>query len=156
MSAMSNFLENALLDWLIRGQAIGITGASAAAGTGLSTVYIALYTSAPSDTGPGTEVTGGAYARPSVACSLANFAGTQGAGTTTVSTGNTGQTSNNTVITFPPPSANWGTITHMAICDALTAGNMLLWGALTAPKTVNSGDAAPQFSAGALTFQLDN
>ena len=47
MAAMSDFMENKLIDWLFRAQAIGITGASAAAGTGPSTLYVGLFTANP-------------------------------------------------------------------------------------------------------------
>lgn len=156
MAAMSDFLENKIIDWYFRAQAIGITGASAAAGTGPTSLYVALLTAAPSDTGGGTEVTGGAYARVAVTSSLANWAGTQAAGSTTASTGNSGTTSNNAAITFPAPTANWGTITHFAIYDASTGGNPQYYGALSTSKTVNNGDAAPQFAAGTLSIQIDN
>lgn len=152
MSAMSDFLENKIIDWLLRGQAIGITGASAAAGTGPTSVYVGLLTAAPSDAGGGTEVTGGSYARVTVASSMANWAGTQSAGSTVASSGTGGQTSNNGAIVFPAPTANWGTITHFGIYDASSAGNLLIWGALTVSKNVNNGDAAPQFNAAALTI----
>jgi hypothetical protein len=152
MSALSDFAENKLIDWLLRGQAIGITGASAAAGTGPTNTYIALLTAAPSDAGGGTEVTGGSYARVTYASTLANWAGTQGAGTTVASSGTGGQTSNNNAITFPAPTANWGTVTHFAMYDASSGGNLLFWAALTASKTINNGDAAPSFAAAALTI----
>ncbi len=156
MAAMSDFLENKLIDWLLRAQAIGITGASAAAGTGPTSVYVALLTAAPSDTGGGTEVTGGSYARVAVVSSLANWAGTQSAGSTSASSGTSGTTSNNNAITFPSPTANWGVVTHIAIYDASSSGNLLFWGALSVSKTVNNGDAAPSFAAAALSIQLDN
>ena len=156
MAAMSDFLENKMLDWLFRGQAIGITGASAAAGTGPTALFVGLLTAAPTDSTTGTEVTGGAYARVSVSSALANWAGTQAAASTVASSGATGTTSNNGVITFPAPTANWGVVTHFAIYDALTAGNLLIHGALTVSKTINNGDAAPSFAAAALTFQIDN
>lgn len=153
---MSNFLENKLIDWLLRAQAIGITGATAAAGTGPATVYVGLFTSSPSDTGGGTEVSGGSYARQAVTSSLANWAGTQSAASTTASTGTTGTTSNNNAITFPAPTANWGVITAIGIYDAVTTGNLLFWAPLSASKTVNSGDAAPSFVAASLTIQIDD
>lgn len=156
MAAMSDFLENKIIDWLLRGQAIGITGASAAAGTGPTSTYMGLLTAAPSDTGGGTEVTGGSYARVTVASSLANWAGTQAAASTVASSGNTGTTSNNGAITFPGPTANWGVVTHIGIYDATSAGNLLFWAALTTSKTINNGDAAPSFSAAALSLQIDN
>ncbi len=156
MAALSDFVENKLIDFLFRGQALGITGASAAAGTGPTNLYVALLTAAPSDTGGGTEVSGGSYARVTVASSLANWAGTQSAGSTTTSTGTGGTTSNNNAITFPAPTANWGTVTHVGIYDASSGGNLVAQAALTTSKTVNNGDAAPSFAAGALTFQIDN
>jgi len=145
MGSKSDYLENKYLDWLLRGQTF----------TPPATVYIALYTANPSDSGGGTEVSGGSYARVAVASSLANWAGTQGAGTTAASSGSGGQTSNNNVITFPAPTANWGVITGMAIMDAASGGNELYWSALTANKTVNNGDAAPTFPAGSLTITED-
>lgn len=156
MAALSDFAENKIIDFLFRGQALGITGASAAAGTGPTNIYVALYTANPTDSTAGTEVTGGSYARVTVASSLANWAGTQGAGTTTASSGTTGTTSNNNAITFPAPTANWGVVTGAALLDASSGGNILAYGALTVNKTVNNGDAAPSFPAGSLTFQLDN
>lgn len=156
MAAMSDFLENKLIDFLFRGQALGITGASAGAGTGPTTLYFGLFTANPTDTGGGTEVTGGSYARVAVTSSMANWAGTQAAASTVASSGTSGTTSNNAAITFPAPTANWGTITGLAIFDASTGGNMLLWSALTTNKTVNNGDAAPSFAAAAFTYQIDN
>ncbi len=158
MAAMSDFLENKLIDWLFRGQAIGITGASAAAGTGPTALFVALLTAAPSDTGGGTEVTGGSYARVSVPSNMTvtGWAGTLAAGSTAASSGSSGTTSNNSPVTFPAPTANWGVCTHFGIYDAVTGGNLLIWGALTTPKTVNNLDAAPSFVAAALTFQIDN
>lgn len=156
MAAMSDKLENSIIDWFFRGQAIGLTGASAGAGTGPTSLYVALLTAAPSDAGGGTEVSGGSYARVAVASSLANWAGTQAAASTTASTGTSGTTSNNGAITFPAPTANWGVVTHFGIYDAASGGNLLFWGALTASKTINNGDAAPSFAAAQLSIQIDN
>ncbi len=130
MSAMSDFLENKLVDQLFRGQSAPTT----------STLYVGLLTAAPSDSGGGTEVSGGSYARVAVTSSLANWAGTQGAASTTASSGTSGQTSNNAAITFPTPSATWGTVTHFGIYDAASGGNLLIWGALTIAKTINQAD----------------
>lgn len=146
MAALSDYLENKIIDYVLRAQAF----------TAPATVYVALFTANPSDTGGGTEVSGGSYARVSVSSSLANWAGTQSAGSTTASTGTGGTTSNNGAITFAAPTANWGTITGMGVFDASTSGNLLFYSALTTNKTVNNGDAAPSFAAAALTFQIDN
>lgn len=104
------------------------------------------------EAGTFTEATGGSYARASVVCSLANFAGTQSAGSTTASTGTGGQTSNNAAIAFAAPTGNWGLIFGHFFADASSAGNALCYTALTTPKTVNSGDSAPQFNSGTLTL----
>ena len=151
MSQMTDFLENTLVDVLLRGRSATINGKTLSWSVA-PTLYLALFTAAPADAGGGTEVTGGSYARAAVACSLANWAGTQSAGSTLASSGTGGQTSNNAAIAFPAPTANWGTITHFAIMDAASGGNMLLWGALTQSKTVNNGDAAPQFNTAQLTL----
>jgi hypothetical protein len=155
MAGKSDFLENKFIDWFFRAQAAGITGATAAAGTGPATLYVALLTAAPSDTGGGTEVTGGSYARVAVTSTLTAWAGTQSAGSTTASSGTGGQTSNNAAITFPAPTANWGVCTHLGIYDAATTGNLLYWVALTVSKTINNADAAPSFAIGALTVTED-
>ncbi len=146
MAALTDYLENRLIDWLLRGQSF----------TAPTTVWVGLFTANPSDSGGGTEVSGGSYARVSVTSSLANWAGTQSAGSTTASSGTSGTTSNNGTITFPAPTANWGTITGVGIFDASSGGNLLLFGALSANKTVNNGDASPTFPAAALSFQIDN
>lgn len=140
MSAMSDYLENKMIDQLFRGQTAPTT----------STLYVALLTAAPSDSGGGTEVSGGAYARVAVTSSLANWAGTQSAGSTTASSGTGGQTSNNIAITFPTPSATWGTATHFGIYDASTGGNLLFHGALSIAKTINESDTVT-FPVGTLS-----
>ena len=141
MSAMSDFLENKLIDQLFRGQTAPTT----------TTLYVGLLTAAPSDSGGGTEVSGGSYARVSVASSLANWAGTQAAASTVASSGTGGQTSNNAASTFPTPAATWGTVTHFGIYDAASAGNLLFWGALTISKTINQADTVT-FPAASLSI----
>lgn len=143
MSNLTNYGENKLVDAILRGQALGAP----------ATLYFALYTSDPTETGAaGTEVSGGAYARVAVTASLANFSGTQSAGSTVASSGTSGVSSNNAVITFPTPTANWGSITHFAVLDAASGGNSWIYGALTQAKTVNNGDPAPSFPIASLTF----
>lgn len=144
--AMANYLENKLVDALLRGQSYTMP----------TTTYAALATTAGSDAACGTEVSGGSYARVAVTSSLANWAGTQSSGSTVASSGTSGTTSNNNAITFPAPTGNWGSIVEVCVFDASSGGNVLFRTALTASKTVNNGDAAPSFAAGALTFQIDN
>jgi hypothetical protein len=143
--ALSDYLENKLIDHVFRGQAY----------TAPTTIYVALFTSACSDAAGGTEVSGGSYARPGLAASLANWAGTQSAGSTVASSGTGGTTSNNAAINFATPSAGWGTVTHIGLMDASTSGNLLVCTALTVSKTINLGDTV-SFPAASLTNQIDN
>ncbi len=144
--ALSDYLENKIVDAMLRGQTYTMP----------ATVYFALATSSGSDAACGTEVSGGSYARVAVTSSLANWAGTQSTGSTTASTGTSGTTSNNTTITFPAPTANWGSVVEYCVFDASTSGNLLWRTSLTVSKTINNGDSAPSFAAGAATFQIDN
>ena len=141
MAALSNYLENQLVDHVFRGQTFSSTAPAS--------FWVALYTAAPSDAGGGTEVTGNNYARVSVSRSLTAWAGTQSAGSTVASSGTGGVTSNNAAITFPTPSGSWGTVTHFGILDAVTGGNLLFHGALTVSQTINTGNTV-SFAAGQL------
>jgi len=108
----------------------------------MPTAYIGLSTADPLDTGAGlAEPTGGAYARVSTASTDWNAAAS-------------GAISNANAITFPAATASWGTITHFAIFDAATAGNLLASGVLAASKAVGNGDTV-KFDIGALTATLD-
>lgn len=107
------------------------------------------------------EISGGAYARVPITASLANFAGTQGAGTTVASTGNSGVTSNNAAVTWPTPTADWtpaGGIGAAAgvvvLFDASTGGNAWIYGVMNNVQTILNGNAAPSAAAGALVFGL--
>ena len=129
MAAMSNFLENKLLD-----HALGT-----AAYTMPSNVYVALYTAAPSDAGGGTECSGNGYARKAASFNAAA----------------SGAADNSAAINFGAPSGgNWGTVTHFGIFDAITAGNLLIHGALTASKVTAEGDPV-EFEAGNLDISAD-
>jgi len=139
----SDYLENKLVDHIFR-------SASFAKPAGL---YVALLTAAPSDIGGGTEVAGGGYARVNVAPLDTNWKATQG-GTTGVSSGSGGATSNNIAITFPAPTANWGTVTHFGLYDAASGGNLLIWDALTSPRTILNGDPPPSFPVDALQITV--
>lgn len=114
MAEMSNYLENALINATLRN-----TGY-----TSPTTVYLALYTSDPTDADTGTEVTGNGYARQSI---------TFGAPSNGVST-------NSAAIEFPQATGSWGTVAYIGIRDASTAGNLLYHTALDASKTIATGD----------------
>jgi hypothetical protein len=113
VSAFSDYLENKVLDHVFGGVNY----------TAPSTLYLALYTVAPTDTGGGTEVSGTAYARQTVAFTVTNDTA-----------------SNTSAVEFPTAGASWGTIVAVGIFDALTSGNLLAYGNLTASKTIASGD----------------
>ena len=118
MSSFTDYTENLVLTWLF-------TGSSATRPTAW---YVGLFTAAPSDTGGGTEVTGNGYAR--VATGTLSVSGTSPTNCT-----------NAAAIEFAAASGgDWGTITHIAIFDADTSGNMLGWAALTTSRTINDGD----------------
>lgn len=145
MSAMSDYLENKLIDFLFRGQSYAPP----------STLYIALFTTVDNDANTGTEVSGNAYARASVASALTSWAGTQATGSVVVSSGTNGTTSNNGAITFPTPSGSWGTVVGFGIFDAASGGNLLFWGPLSINKTINQGDTVT-FPVNSLALQIDN
>lgn len=133
MSALSDYLENALIEHIFRNTSY----------TRPANIYVALFTAAPSDSGGGTEVSGGSYARQAIATGASSgWAAVSG-----------GATENSATLTFPTATANWGTITHVGLFDASSAGNLLFHGALTASKTINSGDIF-RFNAGDLDVSL--
>ena len=107
----------------------------------VETPYLGLFTEAPSDAGGGTEVSGSAYARVAI--------------TTLMSDASGGTITNGSDITFAAADGgNWGTVTHFAIFDAITDGNMIAWADLTVQRAVNDGDVI-KFSAGELDMTLD-
>jgi hypothetical protein len=144
-ASLSDFAENKIVDATLRAQAIGTP----------ATWHVSLYTACPTDSTAGTEAVGGSYARVAVTAGLTQWAGTQAAGSTIASSGTGGTSSNNAVITFPTPTAGWGTVTCFGITDAATAGNIWIFAALTTAKTINTGDSV-SFAAAALTYQGDN
>ena len=114
MAEFSNYLENALINAVLRNTSY----------TSPATVYVSLYTSDPTDADSGTEVSGGSYARTAV---------TFGAPSNGVST-------NSADVTFPTATSGWGTVTHIGIHDASSAGNLLFHTPLDTSKTIDSGD----------------
>lgn len=133
-AAKSDYLEGALQD-----HTFGIASYTAPA-----TLYIALSTADPTDAGSGlAEPSGGAYARASVTNNGTNW------------TRSAGQISNANVISYAQATAGWGDISHFAIFDALTGGNMLYYGAITGGAvTINTNDT-PEWGVGTLTVTED-
>jgi hypothetical protein len=134
MGSFSDFLENELLDHVFK------VGAYTAA----TNLFVVLLNTTPDDDDTGTvlstakEVSGGSYAR--VTCNTWDAA-------------SGGATANTGAITFAEATADWGTVTHFAICDHASTGNMLGWGALTTPKAIGTGDTA-SFAAGDLDVSI--
>lgn len=148
-TALTDTYENSIVDWLMRGQALTPPTTLA---------HIALFTACPTDSTAGTEVTGGSYARVNYAASLANWAGTQGYGTTTASSGTSGTTSNNNAITFPAATADWGTVNCVGYMSAASGGTLIWYTALTTPRNITNGSTAAFAGAtganGALVFTI--
>jgi hypothetical protein len=128
MAEFTNYLENKLLDHVLRNVSY----------TSPTTAYVGLFTDAPSDTGSGTEISGNSYARVALS----------------VSTATSGVVTSSANVTFPQATGDWGTISHLAIFDALTSGNMLMYTELTTSKVIGNGDIF-QISSGNLTVTLD-
>lgn len=120
--AFSDYLESALLNATLRNVAF----------TSPSAVYLALFTADVGEAGPGTEVSGGSYARQAI---------TFGAPAADAGPATTTSCANTAAINFPTATANWGTIGYWAIFDASSGGNMLYHGALSASVTCNSGSS---------------
>lgn len=145
-TSLTDYLENKIVDHLFRTTSY----------TQPANVYAALFTAASAcDAGTVTEVSGGSYARVAIAAGNSSWKGTHG-NTTGASSGTNGTISNAAAVTFPSPTANWGTVTHWGLWDASTSGNLLVCAALTTSKTINNGDAAPSFAIDAMTIQIDN
>lgn len=167
MSSASNYLEDKLLDHVLRYGNGNLTAGSGAGYQPPATVYVALFAdsgsaatpaleSGTSATGSGNsnwghfEINNGSYSRQSISFSAAGIPGGSTTGTIT----------SNLTVSFPVASADYDTagatgnvVTHIALMDDIAAGNVLFYGALTTPKTVSAGD---QFtiSSGNLSISL--
>jgi len=127
MAEMSNYLENALINATLRNTSY----------TSPATVYVALYTSDPTDADTGTEVSGNGYARQSV----------------TFGAPSNGASTNSAAVEFPQATGSWGTVAYIGIRDASSGGNLLYHTVLDASKTISTGDVF-RISAGNLSVTL--
>ena len=131
MGSFSDYWENTILDHIF--------------GKGSytpPTIYVGLSTADPADDGSGlAEPSGNAYARVQTSDSDWNAA-------------SNGSLDNAGKITFAQATGNWGTITHFALFDSATAGNMLVHGALSQSKAIGESDTAG-FETGDLDISLD-
>lgn len=128
MAELSNYLENKLLDHVLRNTSYNSP----------TTVYVGLYTSDPSDDNSGTEVSGGSYARQILS----------------VTTASGGIVTSSADVTFPQATGSWGTVSHIGLLDALSSGNLLMHTPLTTSRLIESGDIL-KISTGNLTAALD-
>ena len=136
MSAASNYLENKVLDHVL----------TATSYTAPATRYLALFNNTSGNAATNleagtltdeTSTSGTAYARKAV-----TFAAASG-----------GTSATNATVTFDAATASWGTITHVAVMDNATGGNVLFWGAVTTSKQIDAGDTF-QVTSGNLTISL--
>lgn len=129
--SFTNYTENAVL-----GHVFGSTTFTK------PSLFVGLFTAAPGETAGGTELStvGTAYARQAAAFTVSGTAPTQA--------------TNTSAIEFPTATSAWGTITHAAIFDAASGGNMIAYATLTASKTIASGDVF-RVPASNLTVTLD-
>ena len=128
---LTTYLENALL----------AHSTGEASYTKPTNTYLALFTVAPTDSGGGTEVSGGNYAR--IQLSWGTPSG--------------GEIANNSALRFPATgtaTSPFGTIVALGIFDASTTGNLLWYGDLSATVTINTGDTYT-ITSGGITLTLD-
>jgi hypothetical protein len=114
MSAMSDYLENEILDHIL----------SVGSYTMPSAVYVGLSTGSFGDDNSGTELSGSNYSRVAATFSAAS----------------SGTTSNSAAIEFAAATGSWGSVSHFGVFDAAASGNLLIHGAFTAAKTIENGD----------------
>ena len=127
MAEMSNYLENGLLNAVLR----------ATSYTSPTTVYVGLYTSDPGEANTGTEVSGGSYARKSA----------------TFNAPSNGVCTNSAAVEFDQATALWGTVGYVGLLDAITSGNLLFYTDLTTSKVIENGDIF-KIAAGSLSVTL--
>ena len=123
MSAMSDYLENEILDHILG------TGSYTMA----SGIYVGLATVSFNDDASGAELSCKGYIRK-----VATF-----------NAAASGAADNSGAVEFPAATSSWGTVSHFGLFDAVSGGNLLIHGAFTTPKLIDTGDIL-KISAGDL------
>src|SRR5690554_6039558 len=127
MSA-SDYLEAKVLDHVLRNTAY----------TSPISVYMSLHTENPDEDGSGTELSGNGYSRQAITFAAAS----------------NGEIANSAAVEFTASGGNWDEATHYGIYDASTSGNLLFYGELSSPKTVEDNDTLT-FDIGDITVTCD-
>lgn len=127
--ALTNFGEKKILNHILRNiESVPVSP------------YLALFKASPGEVGSQVdEISGNGYERQPIDFSEVTSDGT---------------TQNSTTVTFPEATGNWGLITHWGIADSLTGGNLIMYGEVDEPKTVNKSDMI-KFNPGNLTISID-
>lgn len=134
----SDWLMQQILEEWVRGQAVTVP----------TSLWLALYTGDPLPDDSGPEVSGSAYARIEIPCNASNWAAVGALGTGWSTTNLLGKT-------FPAPSGgNWGTVTHWGLHNAVTAGQLVIYGDMATARVILVGDPAPTVPASALVLSL--
>lgn len=145
MGSLTDTWEKKILDLLFRNTA---ASATTPAGLDATNMYVALFTTTPTDSTTGTEVTGGSYARVAVDRTGTGFA---------AAAGTTATTNPAATVTFPAATADWGTVTGFGICKSSAGAlstDLVFWGALSASQSVPNGTTA-SFSTSSLSVTCD-
>lgn len=133
MSNLGDWLENQIINFYFRKDQGGNF-------TRPNAIYVSLHTALPDESGsPSYEIAAAEYQRR-----LMVFSDPAGSG----------MSSNTSNISFPTAQSNWGTITHWALWDGISGGNMLMAGEADTTVVVNTNDVY-QISAGALVIAFD-
>lgn len=147
MNSATSSHSRALLNFVFRGTSFVMAGGTATWSANPA-LYFGLLSASPSEDGTYTELTGGSYARKSVAVTDWAAASTSNDITTVTLANN---------LTFATPTANWGTATHIGVFSASTSGDLLYVIELNSSLAITNGNA-PIIRAGAaegITIRLD-
>ena len=134
MGSFSDYLENKLMDYVFGNETY----------TASSTLYLALSEADPLDDGSGvSEPVGNGYARKSIANNLTNWPAAVN-----------GVKANGTIVELTAVGGSWPTVSHFAIFDEITGGNMLIHGALSSAQTLADGESI-RFPVDSIDLTLD-
>jgi len=111
---ISNYLANAMINATVRNTAYSSP----------ANVWVGLYSTAPTASTAGTELSGNGYSRQNV----------------TFSAPSAGVANSNVSVTFSATGNNWQPVVATAILDKSTAGNILWFSTITTQVVLASGN----------------